>query len=245
MMYGQVQPSKIILKNKDIITGKILEMKPGEFVRIEVVAGNVLTIPYTEIENIVLDATTYTAPAASAGTSPAKPSTPLGKFYFESFNEAVVGIGVGKMYGLPQELGVVLNEDFMGGFYTANGVGYKGNYFVGAGIGIHGHKEEPDYSISYELDVRCRLFRDKKLSPLFMASTGGMYHEGSLGSYTFSEGAGISIKLKERFHMHVLATHTFVRFMDNLGLSNNEFEDYLSNVYFNYVGLRLGVGFRL
>jgi hypothetical protein len=165
---GQVQPSKIILKNKDVITGKILELKTGEYVRIEMVGNNVLTIPYDEIESIVLDAST--AVPSSTNTTIAKSENPLGHFYFESFNEAVVNLGIGKMYGLPKELGLVLNEDFMGGFYTANGVGYKGNYFVGLGFGFIGHKEEPNYSIPYVLDVRCRLFRDKKLSPLFMAS---------------------------------------------------------------------------
>lgn len=57
-------------------------MKPGEYVHIEIVASNVLTMPYPEIDNIVPDASTYLVPATNATAPSTKPSNPLGKFYF-------------------------------------------------------------------------------------------------------------------------------------------------------------------
>jgi hypothetical protein len=244
---AQATKSKIVLKNGDVITGQILELKPNEYVKIEAL-GNVLTVQYSDIKTLYLNENDYVAEGNSTVAVPkaAKQEKPLGKFYFESHSEGAIGIGIGKVYNLPFAMGTtVLNDDVYGGIYTANGVGYAGKFFVGIGLGAYGHSGDQSYSLPYTLDVRYRVFSQKKFSPMAMAYAGAEYLEGGLGTFTFCDGVGLSIKLKEHFGIHVLVAHTFVRFMPNLSLENGFIEEALGNSYFNYFGLRAGVSFKL
>lgn len=241
---AQATKSKIILKNGDIVTGKILELKPNEYVKIEAIGNNVLTIQYSDIKTIYLDENEVVA--SSSTPSGMKEEKPLKKFYFESYNEGVGAIGIGKVYGVPFSGQItLLNTNSFGGFYSANGVGYDGRFFLGIGLGINGNAEGAGYSIPYTLDLRYRIFKAKKFSPLAIAFVGAEYLEAGLGTFTFSDGLGLSIKLKERFNLHVLLNHTFVRFMPNLSLENGAVEAALGTSYYNYFGIRLGVAFKI
>jgi hypothetical protein len=124
-------------------------------------------------------------------------------------------------------------------------VGYDGRFFLGIGLGFNGNSEGQSYAIPYTIDARFRLWRDKKLSPMAMGFVGAEYLEGGLGTFTFAEGIGISIKAKERFAIHALLSHTFIRMMLNLSLENGPIEALLRNSYLNYFGLRAGVSFKI
>ncbi len=248
MVFAQTGQSKIIMKNGDVVTGKILEMKPNEYVKVEAL-GTVLTIQYSEIKSIVLDANSE--PDQESGdlsglSKQPKEEKVLKKLYFESIVEAAVGIGIGKVYNLPFTMdATILNNNVYSGLYTANGVGYDGRFFLGIGLGFNGNSEGQSYAIPYTLDARFRLWRDKKFSPMAMGFVGAEYLEGGLGTFTFAEGLGLSIRLKERFALHALLSHTFTRFMPNLSLENGPIEAALGNSYVNYFGLRVGVSFKM
>ena len=115
-------------------------MKPGEFFKIEILGNNVITVPYLEVRIIYLDESEPVVNNARVvqESSVRKESNELSDFYFESNNELLLNIGVGKVYGLP-DLGfgtpTVLNQDVAGGFYSANGIGFKGQFFAGIGPG--------------------------------------------------------------------------------------------------------------
>lgn len=235
-------PSKIILKNGDVITGKIIEIKPGESVKIEILGNNVITIAYSDVQQIILDAEQEVRnPESMSQPINPKKSEELKKFYFEMNAEAVLGVGAGKVYGLPKEFPTVPNDDVFGGVFTSFGVGYNKQWYAGLGFGFYGNKNEPNYSIPYVLDLRCRILKDKKFSPVVLGNVGAIYHEGSLGSFTFSDGVGLSIAPKERMSFNVIFTHTYTRFMPGLSLQNDAVESAFSNLYLNYLGIRLGL----
>jgi hypothetical protein len=245
--------SKILLKNKDIITGKILEVKPGEFVKIEILGNNVITIPYNDIETIYLDATqaTPTKDNTNNMASP-KDEKPLNDFYFESHNELLVSVGAGKIYGLPAEIGGFptgigrpRNSNIFGGIYTSNGVGYKKQYYAGIGFGYNGHSTNNNFSIPYVLDLRYRAFPDKKFSPMALFAFGAEYQRGGMGAITFIDGLGLSIKFKEHFNAHFIFSHTYIRYNKGLSIENGPVEESLGSSYSNYVGARIGVSFKL
>ena len=56
------QISKVILKNNDVLTGKIVEIKPGEYLKLEIVGNNIIQIPYSDIAQIVFDDKVTAAP---------------------------------------------------------------------------------------------------------------------------------------------------------------------------------------
>jgi hypothetical protein len=250
------QVSKLILKNNDVLTGQILEMKAGEYVKIEIVGKNVLTIPYSDIAQIILDATQASvAPTAPANGSErqTKPSKPLRTFYFETINEAGIGLGMGKVYGFDMGLENVelANRDAYGGFYTVNGVGYKNMLFAGIGIGILGHSGYSDnnddfgYSLPFSVDLRYRALPTKQFSPLVMLGTGMSYYEGSIGTFTLLSGVGLSIRFQERFDAQLLLCHHYDRFSPQLSVENGVLEEAFNGVYVNYGGARLGISYRL
>ena len=245
----EIKKSKFILTNGDVISGKIVEVKPGEYFKIEILANNVITIPYNDIEIIYIDEKNESASSPAAIQTPKAPkeSSTLSDFYFESNNELLLNIGVGKVYGLPDfgfGMPTVLNQDVAGGFYSANGVGYKQQFFAGIGLGYIGHSDDY-YSIPYMLDLRYRVFKEKKFSPLVKFSIGAEYLKGGLGTFSFVDGIGLNIKLQQKFSANFILTHTFVRYMPNLSLENGPAEDLTGNTYFNYIGARLGVSFKI
>lgn len=238
-------PSKVILKNGDVITGKIIELKPGESVKIEITGNNIITIPYDEVQQLILDADEKVRQPESMSKPIKNKSSELKKFYFQMNAEAVLGVGAGKVYGLPAELPTVANDDVYGGLFTSFGVGYNKQWFAGLGFGFYGNKNEPNYSIPYVFDLRYRILKDKKFSPIVLGNVGAIYHEGSLGSFTFSDGIGLSIEPGEKLNLNVIFTHTYTRFMPGLSLQNDAIEDAFSNLYMNYLGIRLGVSIRI
>jgi hypothetical protein len=246
--------SKLLLKNKDVLTGKILEMKPGEYVKIEMMGNNILSIPYADIAQIIMDG------EAAVGSTPetvktktSKSNKPLGNFYFETINEFSLGLGMGEVFGYGFDtLNIKLaNRDTYGGFYTVNGVGYKNMLFAGIGIGILGHSGYADdyddfgYSLPFTIDVRYRPLAAKQFSPLVMVASGMSYYEGSMGTFTVLSGLGLSIRLQDRFDAQLLLTHHYDRFSPNLSVENGLLESFFSGVYVNYAGARLGISYRL
>jgi hypothetical protein len=246
----EIKKSKFILNNGDVISGKIVEVKPGDYIKIEILASNVITIPYNDIKLIYIDETTEVSSKPIDYSKPSEPKekNPLSDFYFESNNELLLNIGVGKVYGLKglDLIGspTILNQDVAGGFYSANGVGYKKQFFAGIGLGYIGHSEDY-YSIPYMLDLRYRIFKDKKFSPIVKFSVGAEYLKGGLGTFSFVDGVGLNIKFKDKLSANFIFTHTFVRYMPNLSLENGPAEDITGNSYFNYIGARLGVSFKI
>jgi hypothetical protein len=259
--WSQTTPtSKIILKNRDVMTGQIIEMKPGEYVKLEVVGKNVITIPYSDIAEIILDASADSkrseAPAEKASNKKPKESLGSKKFYFETINEVGLGLGMGKIYGF--NYGPLLpdaedpaNTDTYGGFYTVNGIGYKNILFAGIGIGILGHSGISDdsdafkYSVPFTIDVRYRPLSQQQFSPIAMLGTGMSYVHGSFGTFTVLSGVGLSIRFNERFDAQILFAHHYNRFSPQLSVENGLLEEFYSGAYVNYGGARLGVSYRL
>jgi len=168
-----------------------------------------------------------------------------------SVNEGVIALGVGKVGGLtidtpiidPWSGGIigynhaaVANATSYGGFYTANGVGYKGWGFAGIGIGAYGYSDDIGFEMPFMIDLRARILPSKKISPLVMTNIGIGYHKGSAGSLDFNDGAGVNIQFSPRLQAHALLAHSYVKFDSQLSASGAS----LGNYYYNYFGLRLG-----
>jgi hypothetical protein len=275
-MAQETRKSKIYLKNGDVLTARIVGYKPQESFTIEISVNAVVDIPFNDIDYIVLDANNKNTakPAeltsANINTMPApKAKKTYGDFYFESVNEGVVGLGVGKVGGFsmnvpridpstgmfvidPSTGAFVLdkktfaNTTSFGGVYTANGIGYKKWAFLGLGIGAMGYSEDttlnsPGFSVPFLLDFRARLMPTKKISPLVMISTGIAYHKGSVGSFDFNDGAGVSFKLNDQVNIHALLAHSYMRYYGRLSASGAAV---LDGIYYNYFGVRMGASFR-
>jgi hypothetical protein len=254
--------SKIYLKNGDVLTARIVGYKPQESFTIEISVNAVIDIPFNDVEYIVLDANNKNTskPAELKGsdinTMPvSKEKKTYGDFYFESVNEGVVGLGVGKVGGftidtplIDQWGGIygydkqtIPNTTSFGGVYTANGIGYKNWAFAGIGIGAMGYSDDIGFSVPFMLDLRARLMPTKKISPLVMVSTGIAYHKGSVGSFDLNDGAGVSLKLNDQINIHALFAHSYMRYYGRLSASGAAV---LDGVYYNYFGVRIGASFR-
>jgi len=272
----EIGKSKIYLKNGDVLTARIVGYKPQESFTIEISVNAVIDIPFKDIDYIVLDANNKNSskPAGlSAGdinTTPSpKAKKTYGDFYFESVNEGVVGLGVGKVGGFSMDVPRIdfstgfpvfdpwtgapvydkktfANTTSYGGVYTVNGIGYKNWAFAGIGIGAMGYSVDtalstPGFSVPFMLDLRARLMPNKKISPLVMISTGIAYHKGSVGSFDFNDGAGVSLKLNDQINIHALLAHSYMRYYGRLSASGAAV---LDGVYYNYFGVRMGASFR-
>ena len=268
--------STIYLKNGDVLTARIVGYKPQESFTIEISVNAVVDIPFNDIEYIVLDAnnknTSKPAELTSAdiNTMPApKAKKTYGDFYFESVNEGVVGLGVGKIGGFSLDVPRIdpstgfpvfdpwtgapvydkktfANATAYGGIYSVNGIGYKNWAFAGIGIGAMGYSVDttlntPGFSVPFMLDFRARLMPTKKISPLVMVSTGIAYHKGSVGSFDFNDGAGVSLILNDQIKIHALLTHSYMRYYGRLSASGAAV---LDGIYYNYFGVRMGASFR-
>ena len=254
--------SKIYLKNGDVLTARIVGYKPQESFTIEISVNAVVDIPFNDIEYIVLDANNKNTSkpaelkASDINTMPvSKEKKAYGDFYFESVNEGVVGLGVGKVGGftidtplIDQWGGIygydkqtIPNTTSFGGVYTANGIGYKNWAFAGIGIGAMGYSDDIGFSMPFMLDLRARLMPTKKISPLVMLSTGIAYHKGSVGSLDLNDGAGVSLKLNDQIKIHALLAHSYMRYYGRLSASGAVVQD---GVYYNYFGVRMGASFR-
>ena len=254
--------SKIYLKNGDVLTARIVSYKPQESFTIEISVNAVIDIPFNDIEYIVLDAnnknTSKPAELTSAdiNTMPApKAKKTYGDFYFESVNEGVVGLGVGKVGGFTIDIPLYdpwggiygydkqtfPNTTSFGGVYTANGIGYKNWAFAGIGIGAMGYSDDIGFSVPFMLDLRARVMPTKKISPLVMISTGIAYHKGSVGSFDFNDGAGVSLILNDQIKIHALLAHSYMRYYGRLSASGAAV---LDGQYYNYFGVRMGASFR-
>ena len=254
--------SKIYLKNGDVLTARIVGYKPQESFTIEISVNAVVDIPFNDIEYIVLDANNKNTSkpaelkASDINTMPvSKEKKAYGDFYFESVNEGVVGLGVGKVGGftidtplIDQWGGIygydkqtIPNTTSFGGVYTANGIGYKNWAFAGIGIGAMGYSDDIGFSVPFMLDLRARLMPTKKISPLVMVSTGIDYHKGSVGSFDLNDGAGVSLKLNDQINIHALLAHSYMRYYGRLSASGAAV---LDGIYYNYFGVRMGASFR-
>ena len=258
----EVRKSKIYLKNGDVLTARIVGYKPQESFTIEISVNAVVDIPFNDIEYIVLDANNKNTSkpaelkASDINTMPvSKEKKAYGDFYFESVNEGVVGLGVGKIGGftidtplIDQWGGIygydkqtIPNTTSFGGVYTANGIGYKNWAFAGIGIGAMGYSDDIGFSVPFMLDLRARLMPTKKISPLVMVSTGIAYHKGSVGSFDLNDGAGVSLKLNDQINIHALLAHSYMRYYGRLSASGAAV---LDGIYYNYFGVRMGASFR-
>ncbi len=273
--------SKIYLKNGDVLTARIVGYKPQESFTIEISVNAVVDIPFNDIEYIILDANSKNTskPAELSPTdvnnsssksiwsepvAQEKRTKVFGDFYFESVNEGVVGLGVGKVggftidaprvdpsTGMPvvdpwtgapiYDKKTIANTTSFGGVYSANGIGYKNWAFAGIGIGAMGYSDDIGFSVPFMLDLRARVMPTKKISPLVMVSTGIAYHKGSVGSLDFNDGAGVSFKLNDQINIHALLAHSYMRYYGRLSASGAVL---LDGVYYNYFGVRIGASFR-
>lgn len=243
-------PEKIVMKNNDVVTGKIIEIVPDTYVKVLVYGSSELTIPYNQIAYIQFDATLpekFAAPPKETFQIVPSPKD----FYLMSVNEGVVALGIGKIGGLSMDAPVIdpntgfvtsytkitfPNTTSYGGFYTANGVGYKGWGFAGIGIGAYGYSKKIGFEMPFMLDFRARILPSKKISPLVMTNIGIGYHKGSVGSFDFNDGAGVSVQFSSRIQAHALLAHSYVKYDGQLSASGAS----LGNYYYNYFGLRLG-----
>jgi hypothetical protein len=258
----EVRKSKIYLKNGDVLTARIVGYKPQESFTIEISVNAVVDIPFNDIEYIVLDANNkntvkpaeLTAADINSMPSPKEKKTES-DFYFESVNEGVVGLGVGKVGGFTIDTPLIdqwggiygydkqtfPNTTAFGGVYSANGIGYKNWAFAGIGIGAMGYSDDIGFSVPFMLDLRARLMPSKNISPLVMVSTGIAYHKGSVGSMDLNDGAGVSLKLNDQINIHALLAHSYMRYYGRLSASGAAV---LDGVYYNYFGVRIGASFR-
>ena len=267
IVFGQLMAqsdARVVLKKDQVITGKIIEIKPGSHVGVEMF-GSVVQIPYADVSYIILDPNFQISTASGDINSKQKVkkdiglnSQPATDWAFESINEGVVSVGVGAVEGINGSyvydpfLGQVIylppaydgpNADVFGGVYTANGVSYKGKYFAGIGIGAMGHSGyDGDFTMPFAIDLRARIFSEKRISPYFMLASGITYHKGGVGSFDFVDGAGVSLRIHERLNAHALLSHTYTRFYGRL--SAGSASSMLDGMYLNYFGLRAGVSFR-
>jgi hypothetical protein len=99
-----------------------------------------------------------------------------------------------------------------------------------------------DFTMPFAVDLRARIFSDKRISPYFMLASGITYHKGGVGSFDFVDGAGVSLRIHERLNAHALLSHTYTRFYGKL--SAGSASSMLDGMYLNYFGLRAGVSFR-
>jgi hypothetical protein len=254
--------SKIYLKNGDVITARIVGYKPQVAFTVEISTNVIVDLPFNDIQSIVIDASKAPAQAPNENQNSlwSKPEEKkkdkvFGDFYFESVNEGVVGLGVGKVggftidtplldpwggiYGYDKQ--TIPNTTSFGGIYTANGIGYKNWAFAGIGIGAMGYSDDIGFSVPFMLDLRARLMPSKKISPLVMISTGIAYHKGSVGSFDFTDGAGVSLKLNNQINIHALLSHSYMRYYGRLSASGAAV---LDGIYYNYFGVRMGASFR-
>jgi hypothetical protein len=258
----EASKSKIYLKNGDVLTARIVGYKPQESFTIEISVNAVIDISFKDIDYIVLDANNKNTSkpaelkANDINTMPvSKEKKAFGDFYFESVNEGVVGLGVGKVGGFTIDIPLYdpwggiygydkqtfPNTTSFGGVYTANGVGYKNWAFAGIGIGAMGYSDDIGFSVPFMLDLRARLMPTKKISPLVMVSTGIAYHKGSVGSMDLNEGAGVSLILNDQIKIHALLAHSYMRYYGRLSASGAVVQD---GVYYNYFGVRMGASLR-
>lgn len=230
---------KVFLTNGDAISGTLLEYTPGEHLTIRTVGDNVLTIPQAQIQSINMgEGGQATPPVPSAAAVPAdskKGTGTLGNVYFESHTEALMAVGLGAS---KKEFS---NTGLFFGAYSANGVGIRQTVFIGLGVGFHGHTEKPSFGIPLALDVRWRMLKGRKFSPI-MAGMGGMgYHEGGLGSYLFGGSAGLNISMKEKLGLNLMFFYHYQKFDRGLTAGGAQAIGPLSNVEFSYLGLRVGI----
>lgn len=250
--------SKVILKNKETLTGQIIEYKPGEYLKL-LYLGNVLEIKQENIAQIIFDASLAAetqAPENAQTPIAPKNNKTLNKFYFESNNELAIGLGMGKVNGYyPFEgyTGQFANTNVYTGIYTANGIGYNQMLFVGFGTGYYSHSGfgydsddfESSYSIPFVIDVRYRVLPKFKISPLVMIAAGMSYYEGSIGTFTFNDGIGLSVKFNDNFNAHLMFAHNYERYSQSLSVNNGVLENFYKGIYLNYAGPRIGVSFKI
>jgi hypothetical protein len=249
--FAQSTKSVVLLRDGSVIKGELVEVQVNNTVKMKIAGGSEITILYKEVVAIYPDGnyTDTTAPIAnSVNSNPTPPAekkiTPASEWHFQSHNELAMGLGVGPVGGSkdPFTGNALSNGDSFFGIYTANGLGYKNVFFAGIGMGFSGHAEGASYNIPFLLDFRCRVLPNKKFSPILMAATGVSYFEGSVGTFDVCDGVGLSIMVNSRLNAHLMFTHTYQRFQAALRAANAVGPD---NQYFNYVGGRLGVSFKL
>ncbi|MCF8256992.1 MAG: hypothetical protein K9J06_05540, partial [Flavobacteriales bacterium] len=159
----------------------------------------------------------------------------LGNVYFESHIDALMAIGLGSSRRNFSDPGLFF------GAYSANGVGIRQSVFIGLGVGFQGHTEKPSFTIPLALDVRWRMLKGRKFSPI-MAGMGGIgYHEGGLGSILFGGSAGLNISMKEKLGINLMLFYHYHKFDKQLTAGGTEAIGPLANVEFNYLGLRVGI----
>jgi hypothetical protein len=254
--------ARIVLKKNEVITGKVVEIKAGISVGVEMY-GSIIQIPYNDISYIIFDPTFQVSTMNRSSDKGINKNTErtagnTSDWVFESVNEGVVSVGVGAVEGIngsyifDPNLNQVIylppaydgpNADVFGGIYSANGVSYKGKYFAGIGIGAMGHSGyDGDFTMPFAIDLRARIFSEKRISPYVMIASGITYHKGGVGSFDFVDGAGVSLRIHDRLNAHALLSHTYTRFYGRLSAGSASAA--LDGMYLNYFGLRAGVSFR-
>jgi len=227
---------KVFLTNDDVVSGILQEYIIGSHLTIRSVGNNVITIPQSDIRSMDMgEGGREAVPPQATAPVPQREEKPLGNVYFENHTEALMAVGIGASV---QEFS---NSGLFFGAYSANGVGIRQRVFVGLGVGVQGHTEKPSFAIPLTLDVRWRMLKGRKFSPI-MAGMGGLgYHEGGVASYIFGGSAGLNIAMKEKLGLNLMFFYQFQRFDRGLTANGKETLGPLSDVEFSYLGLRVGI----
>jgi len=233
-MAQQETKAKVHLTNGDVISGVLVEYIPGDHLTIRTVGNNVLTIPQTEIRSVDMG-NGATQPTTVAPVKATPEQNTLGNVYFENHSEALMAVGIGSSRKNFSDPGLFF------GAYSANGVGIKQRVFVGIGVGFQGHTTDPSFTIPLALDVRWRMLKDKKFSPIVAGMGGIGYHEAGLGSILFGGSMGVNIRFKEKLGLNLMAFYHYHKFDKQLTAGGTDAVGLLNNVEFNYVGLRVGI----
>ncbi|MBX7182261.1 MAG: hypothetical protein K1X82_09125 [Bacteroidia bacterium] len=121
-----------------------------------------------------------------------------------------MGLGVGTINGTKVYGTSLNNTDIFPGVYSANGVLFGGGVFTGIGLGVTFHSDKRGFSIPADVDIRWRILRKKKISPILLAQGGLEYSNGGAGTLFIAEGLGFSAKVNSKLSIHLIVNHSFM-----------------------------------
>ena len=177
----------VYLKNGSIFHGIIIELVPGESMKIETFGGNVFAFKMDEIEKYTKE------PVGKHKTGVAKKRSGSGltKGYVGMVNLGY-GFGVG-YFGVGRiELDII------------NGYQFNPYFSIGLGTGLRIYPEIEEILIPLYADFRVT-FMDHKVSPYFSAGLGYSFSvtdSYNNGGFLFNPTLGVSFKVSEKSSMY-------------------------------------------
>ena len=216
-----VEEDVVYLVNGNIIHGKIIEYKSGEYVKIKSYGGNVWVFKEDEIDKIVKEKVVQESDLVQIKKE---------KGYY---NYTGIGILAGSRYS-------DLSAPFS--IQTVNGYQYKGSLYFGGGIGVEFFDE---ISIPVFADLRYHLLNNE-FSPYLFAQGGyslplenNWEYRKAKGGPMASIGIGVLFPLNFRT---ALSFNLSYRFQQLLYIDTDSWTGYETKSYkhYNRLGIRLG-----